>query len=262
MGILQSQSHVKSFSEFVRKTTKPAVLVFESDDFSPSLASGKLYEGALEIHSSLPSNSIFRIYVLTENKAKVLRKMFPRFARSIVFDQSIQNITEASKKLHSEGVTSLIAATDGSSKSLNEFVTSEFNTLFRYGARAVSGGVDFLRESYSKRLNEAVKAGDFNTYLSCVPSGFAEVTTHYRSLREENGFTGDNSSNFRKHVQLPSVSELREKYVAGSIFRVGQKIKVKNLQEELVVFKRMSNFVVGRDKTGKEHKCWLGDIIQ
>ena len=65
------------------------------------------------------------------------------------------------------------------------------------------------------------------------------------------------SHNFRKHIQLETVSERREAYVSGEIFNVNDNVVIKETEEVAKVIQRGSNYLVLETNEGKTIRKWL-----
>jgi signal peptidase I len=62
-------------------------------------------------------------------------------------------------------------------------------------------------------------------------------------------------ANFREHIQLSPLSQIREAYVRGEVFNVGDVVRLKG-GEVVQIVKRGPNFLVTEDN----RKHWLKDV--
>jgi hypothetical protein len=100
-------------------------------------------------------------------------------------------------------------------------------------------------------VEKAVVENRYADFVSLYPSSpnktYLQKT--YNQIRESIGL--DRVDHFRTHIQLPSLSEKRELYVAGKIFQPGE-IVYDTLNERVVeIAECKSNFVV--DTKGEKH---------
>ena len=70
-------------------------------------------------------------------------------------------------------------------------------------------------------------------------------------LKEEN--------EFKKHIQLESVSEAREEFVKGNLFKVGQEVIIKETGQIVEISRLGSNYVIIED-SGKMYRKWIHQI--
>ena len=64
---------------------------------------------------------------------------------------------------------------------------------------------------------------------------------------------------FKNHVQLESVSEVRENYIKGNLYEIGDKVVIKENNEVVTVTQLGSNYVIVENKNGTYRK-WLDAI--
>ena len=68
------------------------------------------------------------------------------------------------------------------------------------------------------------------------------------------------SKDFRKHVQLEKVSDRREDYVNGKLFRTGDEVIIKETQEVGKITVLGANYVMVDFGNETKRRCWLEDI--
>tara|TARA_R110000772_G_scaffold20140_5_gene55964 strand:- start:3078 stop:4361 length:1284 start_codon:yes stop_codon:yes gene_type:complete len=220
-----------------------------------SVAAGDNYK----IYASL-SNDPKKNPLQYEEKVKIMRKMFPKHGRNIILNSRIKNVFDIATSLYNEGYTRLVMVV-GSDR------VSEFRKLLnkyagvkaRHGFYEFSDGIDVVsagerdpdaegvKGMSASKMRSAAATGDFKSFSLGLPRSYGEDMTLFNLLRKRMGL--DEMVNFRKHVQLPKLSDIREKYVAGEIFNVGD-IVFSGITE-ITISERKTNFVV--DTKGKKH---------
>jgi len=262
---------IKSFSQFiVEDAPKEIVIVFEKFN-PPTLHHEKFLNKIFEQAKGRP----YRIYVSNsvdtknnplplEEKVKWMRKMFPKHARNIVAD-SVSDIKDICYKLYEQKFTSVeICADDVRSiqydtvlKANNGvFLEGEANKFFNFKKiRAVS-----ITESndLEDRMRLAAAANDFNTFAKGLPSSFTEIEELFNAVR--NGLGLKESKNFRKHIQLETVSERREAYVAGQLFEVGDQVVIKESEEVGSITHCGPNYLLVSLSDGRKVRKWLNAV--
>ena len=88
-----------------------------------------------------------------------------------------------------------------------------------------------------------------------LPKGYSDGVTLFNTLRKRMGLR--EISDFREHVQLDKISDLREAYARGEVFNEGD-IVFGKLNEEIRIKERKPNFIV--DSKGNKH--WITDLSE
>ena len=142
-------------------------------------------------------------------------------------------------------------------------VTQKNGTFYEFkdGIKVVSAGdrdpdADGVKGMSASKMRQAAVDNDIKKFSGGLPKGFGEVQELFNAVRKGMGLR--ESTSFRRHVALPTLSDLREKYAAGETFKVGS--KVKSGSDILTVLERKSNFVICQDEAGDTTKRWLHSI--
>ena len=261
--------NLKSFKSFYEETVRPIVITYGR--FNPPTIG---HEKLLDTVASVAGKNPYRIYASQsqdaknnplpyEEKVKFLRKMFPRYARNIILDETVKTFLGVAFVLNREGFNHLTVVV-GSDR-----VDDLRDLLIKYnGGRynfekieVVSAGVrdpdgDEVSAMSASKLRAAAADGDLSTFSKGMPKGFGEVQDLFNAVRKGMGLT--EMTQFRKHIELPSISEIRDLYVKGEIFQEGTKVLHNNAV--YTIKERKTNFVVCISESGKESKFWLKDI--
>lgn len=265
---------IKSFSQFVAEDVTREV-VFTFGKFNPpSLGHEKLIEKAAE----LSKGKAFRVYAsqvedtkknplsLTE-KVKFMRKMFPRHARSIMADADVKNVLNVCSKLYEQGFNRVTLV-------VSEDRVEEFKTLlsayngkslrdggfynFKEGVSVIGGVAQDPDSISSATLCEAAAAGDLELFSKGLPVALEEKRELFNAVRTGMGLK--ETHNFRKHIKLESVSAMREAYVSGEIFNVGDEVVIKESSEVGMIERRGSNYLVVAMHDGRRVRKWLNGV--
>lgn len=266
---------IKSFSQFVTEDATKEI-VFAFGKFNPPSSS---HEKLLERAAELAKGKTYRIYAsqaedpkknplnLAE-KVKFMRKMFPRHARSIMPDEIVFGIPDICAKLYEQGFTkvtvvvsevhveetkSLLEAYNGRPQFRGAFYNFKAGTL-----SVVSGMQVDPDESSSSTLIEAARVNDLELFSKNIPESLQEKRELFNAVRTGMGLK--ETHNFRKHIQLESVSEMREAYVSGKIFNVGDDVVIKESNEIGKIERRGSNYLVVSMHDGRKVRKWLNGV--
>lgn len=261
--------NLKTFKTFYEENVKPVVVTFGR--FNPPTIG---HEKLLDTVASIAGKNPYRIYASQsqdpkknplsyEEKIKFLRKMFPKYARNIISDTSIKTLLGIAFVLNREGFNHLIFVV-GSDR-----VDDVRDTLIKYnGGRynfekieVISAGerdpdADEVSAMSASKLRAAAAEGDLSAFSKGMPKNFGEVQDLFNAVRKGMGLT--EMSQFRRHIEMPSVSEVRNLYVKGEIFQEGSKVLHRG--SVYTVKNRKTNFIVCVSESGAEEKFWLDKV--
>ena len=264
--------NLKTFKIFYEENVKPVVVAWGR--FNPPTVG---HEKLLDKVASVAGKNPYRIYVSQsqdekknplpyEEKVKFLRKMFPKYARNIISDNSIKTLLGVAFVLNREGFNHLIwiAGSDRVEQTrelLNKYNGGRYNfekiEVVSAGERDPDSDDDVSAMSASK-LRAAAADGDLSAFSKGMPKGFGDVQDLFNAVRKGMGLK--EMTQFRKHIEVPQVSEIRDLYVKGEIFQEGTKVR-DSKDKVFTIKERKTNFVVCVSESGKESKFWLKDIF-
>ena len=240
------------------------------------------HEKLLDVLSRKAGNNPYFIYLTqsTDNKknpvdykqkVKIARKMFPKHARKIMIDNKIKSIFDLLVKLHNSGYKN-ISMVVGSDR-VNEFgiLLKKYNGkkgrhgLYNFRSINVisAGDRDPDAEGASgmsaSKMRDAAKAGDFAKFGQGLPRNYsnADAKQLFNAVRKGMGLK--EQIDYKKHVQLNSVSETREAYINGDLFSVDDKVIIKESNIVGKVTHLGSNYVIVESTEG-ERRYWLDAI--
>jgi len=265
--------NIKSFRQFLEATVKEITVAFGR--FNPPTTG---HEKLLNAVASEAAGGTYRIYASQSTdekknplhyseKIKLMRTMFPKHARNIIEDKSIKSIMDIAAQAYQDGFTRfvLVVGEDrvlGFSELLQKYDGQKQKNGSYYdfpgGIEVVSAGhrdpdADDVEGMSASKMRQAVQTGDLKAFATGLPQGFEDTIDLFNLLRRRMGLK--EVTNFREHVQLNSLSPIREAYVRGEVFNIGDSIRLKGGQI-LQIIKRGPNFLVTEDN--KKH--WLSDV--
>lgn len=265
-------SHLKSFRQFLEATVKEITVTFGR--FNPPTIG---HEKLLNAVASRATDA-YKIYVsqsTDENKnplhysekIKLMRSLFPKHARNIIEDESIKTIFDVAVKAYKDGFARFVLIVgedrvDDFSNLLKKYQGQKQKNGSFYdfpsGIDVVSAGdrdpdSDFVEGMSASKMRQAARDGDLVSFSKGLPKGYNDSIFAFNLVRKRMGLK--ETVNFREHVQLTPLSSIREAYVRGEIFNVGDPVRLKG-GEVLQIMERGPNFLVTNDS--KKH--WLQDI--
>ena len=206
-----------------------------------------------------------------QTKVKTARKMFPRHARQIMIDRGIRNVFDIASKLYEEGYKN-VAMVVGSDR------VREFDVLLRKynGVKAKHGFYNFQKITVisagerdpdadgaegmsASKMRAAASDGDFSQFAQGLPKSISnsEAKKIYNTIRSAMGLKEQKT--FKNKVQFTPVNDLRESYIDGKLYEVGDTVVVKESGEVGTVKMLGSNYVIV-ESTGTQHRKWLDAV--
>ena len=253
---------MKSFKQFNEDKKREVVFTFGRFN-PPTIGHGKL----LSKVASLATGNDYRIYASQSNdakknplqykeKIKVMRKMFPKHGRNIIEDKNAKTALHIASILHDQGFTKITMVVGSDRVKEFEKILKQYNGSkgrhgfydFKDGINIASAGerdpdAEGVSGMSASKMRQAATDGDFKSFSKGLPKAYGEDMTLFNLIRKRMGLK--EMTNFRKHIQLPELSETREKYIAGEIFNVGDKAYVGEVQ--VTIKERKSNFIIDEE---------------
>ena len=263
---------VKGFKQFNEEKTKSVTFTFGRFN-PPTIGHEKLITEVIK----LARGGDYKIFVSQSNNSKsdplqykekvgIMRKMFPKYARNIILDDKLKTVFDISVSLYKQGYNDVTMVV-GSDR-IKEFKT----LLLKYnGTKARHGFYEFENISFqsagkrdpdsddvsgmsASKMRAAAVSGDFQAFADGLPKSFGDKLSVFNLLRKRMGLK--EMATFRKHIQLPTLSEKRESYIAGEIFNVGDRVYCQKSNQNFTITERYSNYVASSIGT----KYFINDI--
>jgi hypothetical protein len=268
---------INSFSKYLIEEEK--VIFFTFGRMNPPTIG---HEKLLDKLASLSKSSMYRVYLSQtqdnkknplqySNKIKIARKMFPRHARSIMSNKKVKTVFDALTALYDEGYVNITMVV-GSDR------VNEFDILInRYNGKKGKHGFYNFRKinvisagqrdpdaegaegASATKQREAAKSNDFTSFAQGLPKRVSNSDARkiFNSIRKGLGLK--EQKEFKNHLQLNPISELRESYVDGKLFKEGDQVVIKDTGELGTIQRLGSNYVIV-EGTGNTYRKWLDAI--
>lgn len=195
-----------------------------------------------------------------ESKIKFLRKMFPEFARSFILNKNIKNALQIAADAYAEGYSRFVFVVSGDRIEDFKKLLTDYNNKpgahGNYNFKSIevksagerdpdSDGVDGMSSS---KLKAAAIEGDFDRFMLGMPKGFKDASALYNAVRTGLGVK----------EQSREINDVREAYVTGEIYNIGDRIIAKS--NSYVIVERHSNYVSAKNDNGEIKKFFLHQI--
>ena len=264
---------IKGFKQFNEENSKSVVFTFGR--FNPPTRG---HEKLLIKVASLAIGNDYKIFASQSNNPKkdpleykekvmLMRKIFPKHGRNIIYDKKIKNAIDALVYLYNAGYTKATMVVGADRISDFKSLLNKYNGVkarhgfydFPEGISIVSAGdrdpdADDVSGMSASKMRAAAIEGDFQSFSNGLPKSFGDKLAVFNLLRKRMGLK--EMTNFRKHIELKT-SNIRERYIAEEVFLVGDRFL--NLRGEIhSVAERCTNYIVGSD----DNKYFLNKIVE
>lgn len=268
---------ISSFSTFLVEEEKTVYFTFGRMN-PPTIGHEKLLAKLAQKASKNP----YRVYLSQTqdnkknplqytDKVKFARKMFPRYARSIMLNKKVKTVFDALTSLYNEGYVNIVMVVGSDRVNEFEILIKKYNGQngkhgfynFRK-INIVSAGqrdpdAEGTEGASATKQREAAKDNDFTTFAQGLPKKVnnADAKKIFNSVRKGLGLKEEKQ--FKNHIQLEPISDLRESYVDGTLFKEGDQVVIKDTGEIGTVQKLGSNYVI-IEGTGNTYRKWLDAV--
>jgi hypothetical protein len=210
-----------------------------------------------------------------EVKIQYMRMMFPDYSDNIIDDPDMESIFDVLITASEDGygTVNIVCGSDrhGEFENLSQRYNKE---LYNFDLiRVISSGVkDTEAEGAmgvsSSKMRKAVIDNDFSTFRRGTPKTLSNAETQSLFDQVRQGMkikkTKTQKENYNLWEIAPKldVQNLRENYISGKIFNVGN--IVENLNTGLVgeVIRRGTNYLICVTKEGYMFKSWIKDLME
>ena len=266
---------VKSFSDYLVEDAKKEVTFVFGRFNPPTIGHEKLFDQT----KKLARSGTYRIYgsksvdpkknpLQFKDKVKFIRKMFPKHARQVMADKDVRNVLDIAVKLYDQGFTKVQMVAGSDRVKEFEVLLNKYNgEKSRHGFYEFQGMIKVLSAGErdpdaegvsgmsASKMRQAAIDGKLQIFAKGVPARF-HPTDLYNAVRAGMGLKVEG---FRPHVELETVSDIREDYVEGKIFRIGTMVRMKESGEVGKVVIRGTNYILA-EFDGRKRRCWLDSI--
>jgi hypothetical protein len=206
------------------------------------------------------------------SKVKHVRKMFPRHARRVMINRKVRTVFDAASYLYDQGhrKISMVVGSDrvrefdtllnkyNGKKGKHGFYNFKDIQIISAGARDPDAeGVEGMSAS---KLRSFASDNDFSSFSQGLGKNMNTKDSKKLFTDVRKGMGIKEETVFKRHVELESVSETREKFVKGELFSVGDLVVVKESEEVGTVTVLGSNYVVVEVQEGRTLRKWLDAV--
>ena len=267
---------VKSFKDYLTEDSKAVTFAFGRFN-PPTIGHEKLFDAIKKVSRG----GSYRIYPSQtqdkkknpldfKTKVKFLRKMFPKHARNVMANKGMRTAFDVIGGLYDQGFQQITMVVGEDRVVEFDKLLNKYNGVkgkhgfyqFENGVKVVSAGTrdpDAEGATGMSASKMRLAAADDNQYQFAkgLPGNFVQVADLFNAVRKGMGFKVN--ENFRPHVQLEKVSDKREEYIKGELFKEGDEVVLKETDEVGTIKVCGSNYVLVEFGDTKK-RCWLDSV--
>ena len=210
-----------------------------------------------------------------DSKVSYMKKMFPEFEENIINDDKMKTIFDVLVNANEDGYTNVNIVVGSDRQAEFENLAQKYNgDLYNFDLiRVVSAGVrdadaEGVEGMSASKMRKAVIDDDFKSFRSGTPKTLDDGQTQalFNAVRQGMGVKKAKvkKESFALWQIAPKydMRNLRENYVRGKIFNIGD--KVQNLNTGLVgeVMRRGTNHLICVTEEGYMFKSWIKDLME
>ena len=208
-------------------------------------------------------------------KIKYMKLMFPEFKDNIINDPEMKSIFNVLVTANEEGYSSVNIVVGSDRQAEFENLAQKYNgDLYNFNQiRVISAGVrdadaEGVEGMSASKMRKAVMDNDFASFRRGTPKTLddGDTQTLFDAVRQGMGVKKEKvkkeSYNLWEIAPKCDMGNLRENYVRGKIFRMGD--TVQNLNTGLIgeVMRRGTNHLICVTEEGYMFKSWIKDLME
>jgi len=267
-----------SFRQYLVEEEKTVYFTFGRMN-PPTIGHGLL----LSVLAKKAGRNAYRVYVsqssdpkknpLSYNdKVKYLRKMFPKQSRSIMMNMSVKNVFDAATAMHDDGFKNAIMVIGSDRVKEFDVLLQKYNgvkgkhgfyhfkTLSVISAGERDPDAEGVQGASATKQRKAATDNDFIAFAQGLPKTMSDKDAKGLFNAVRNGMGLKEAQEFKNHIQLKSVSDIREKFVSGNIFNVNDFVMIKDIQEKAMITFKGSNYLILEKEDGSTCRKWIDSV--
>ena len=269
---------ISRFSQYLVEEERVVYFTFGRMN-PPTIGHGKL----LDKLASLAGRNPYKVFLSQSqdpsknplsysDKVKHVRKMFPKHARNVMVAKEVKTAMDAVVDLYKQGFRKIVMVVGQDRVTEFESLITKYNGKeARHGfynfqdIKVVSAGerdpdAEGAEGASATKQRAAAKDNDFISFSQGVPSAMNTKDTRklFNDVRKGMGLS--EQSQFKNHVALKPVSEVREAFVQGQLYSLGDKVVIKESDEVATVVVLGANYVIVESADKRRMRKWLDAV--
>jgi len=269
---------INRFSQFLVEEENVVYFTFGRMN-PPTIGHGKLLDTLANKARRYP----YRIFLSQSNdkkknplqykdKVKHVRKMFPKHARSIILNNKVKTPFHALSFLYDQGYKKVVMIAGSDRITQYDIRLNKYNGKkgdhgfynFEGGIKIISAGerdpdADGAEGASGTKQREYAVANDFTGFARSLPSNMSNSNAKRLFNDVRSGLGLKEEKQFKNHIQLEPVSDLREAYLKDNIFEEGEKVVLTKKGIVGNIKYLGTNYLIVESKN-ETWRCWLDDV--
>jgi len=268
---------INRFSQFLVEEEKTVYFTFGRMN-PPTIGHGKLFDTLAQKAGKNP----YRIFLTQsqdknknplqyKQKVKHVRKMFPKHARSVMVNTKVNRPIDAVTVLYNEGFRNLVMIVGSDQVNAFDVLLKKyngkeakhgfynFNKINVISAGARDPDAEGIEGMSASKQRENAKQNDFTAFAQGLPKAMSnpDAKRLFNDVRKAMGLK--EAKDFKNHIQLEPVSDLREAYLRDNIFEEGEQVVMTKNGIVGNIKHLGTNYLIVESK-GETWRCWLDDV--
>ena len=210
-------------------------------------------------------------------KVSYMKKLFPDYEENIINDSEMKTIFDVLTTANDDGFRNVNIIVGADRQAEFENLATKYNgELYDFDTiRVISAGVrdadaEGVEGMSASKMRKAVADGDYNAFKRGLPKGTKDADTQavYDAVRT--GMKIKKSAEAKKAVQkelwqiAPRFDQrgLREQYVKGNLFRIGDLVESLNTGLIGRIFRKGTNYLICVTEKNNMFKSWIHDVME
>lgn len=269
---------INRFSQFLVEEESVVYFTFGRMN-PPTIGHGKL----LDTLASKARRAPYRIFLSQSNdkkknplqykdKVKHVRKMFPKHARSIILNNKIKTPFDALTFLYDQGFRKVVLVAGSDRVTEYDVRLNKYNGVksnhgfynFEGGIKIISAGerdpdAEGAEGASGTKQRKLATDNDFTSFAQGLPSSMSNANAKRLFNDVRKGIGLKEEKQFKNHIQLEPVSDLREAYLRDNIFEEGEQVVLRKNGVVGNIQYLGTNYLIVESK-GERWRCWLDDV--
>lgn len=269
---------INRFSQFLVEEESVVYFTFGRMN-PPTIGHGKL----LDTLAGKARRAPYRIFLSQSNdkkknplpykdKVKHVRKMFPKHARSIILNNKIKTPFDALTFLYDQGYKKVVMVAGSDRITEYDVRLNKYNGQkgthgfynFEGGVKIISAGerdpdADGAEGASGSKQRALASDNDFTSFARGLPANLSNSNAKQLFNDVRRGMGLKEEKQFKNHIQLEPVSDLREAYLRDNIFEKGEQVVLRKNGVVGNIQYLGTNYLIVESK-GERWRCWLDDV--
>lgn len=272
------KTNIPSFSKYLKEEDSTVYFTFGRMN-PPTAGHEKLLDALAEKSHGNPykvflshSQDATKNPLSFNEKVKHVRKIFPRHARAVKVNEQARDVLMTATILFNEGYKNIVMVVGEDRRLEFEILLEKYNGVDErhgfYNFKSIKVESAGMRDPDSAHVSgvsaskqrQFVAENNFVQFSHGIPEHVSNNDTKKLFNDVRRGMGLPEEFTFKNHIQMKPVSETREEYVAGSLFELGDRVRIIETNQEGEVTVLGANYLIVEFENGDFKRTWLDGV--